>query len=127
MEAIFNSDDEAFKDACKDVIRFVMNDMLTFANHDLQIAIGNSIVLDVGYQLLIDLFSQDYNTFVFVCFPISTFPEEYRCTIKKELEKAIRFYAARMEHDEYRLTSFEQVANINRLLMENYREDYRSE
>lgn len=41
-----------------------------------------------------------------------------------ELEKAIRFYAARMNHDEYRLTSFEQVANINRLLMEEFKEVY---
>ena len=38
------------------------------------------------------------------------------------IEKAIRFYAGRMEHDEYRLSSFEQVSNINRLLMENYKE-----
>lgn len=29
-----------------------------------------------------------------------------------------------MNHDEYRLTSFEQVANINRLLMEEYKEEY---
>jgi len=29
-----------------------------------------------------------------------------------------------MNHDEYRLTSFEQVANINRLLMEEFKEVY---
>ena len=66
----------------------------------------------------------DYNTFLFVCFPISTFPPEYKEIMRLELEKAIRFYAARMNHDEYRLTSFEQVANINRLLMEEYKEEY---
>ena len=91
-------------------------------NHDLQLAIGNSIVRSEGYDLLINLFSKDYNTFVFVCFPISTFPKEYHEKIREELEKAIRFYAGRMEHDEYRLSSFEQVSNINRLLMENYKE-----
>lgn len=122
LKAIFESNHEAFKEASMDVIRFVMNDMLTFANHDLQLAIGNSIVKSEGYDLLISLFSKDYNTFVFVCFPISTFPQEYHDKIKEELEKAIRFYAGRMEHDEYRLSSFEQVSNINRLLMENYKE-----
>ena len=30
--------------------------------------------------------------------------------MRLELEKAIRFYAARMNHDEYRLTSFEPVS-----------------
>lgn len=123
MKAIFNSDPEEYKEACEDVLRFVMSDMLTFANHDLQLAIGNAIILSEGYNLLIDLFSKDYNTFVFVCFPISSFPAEYKAIIKDELEKAIRFYAARMNNDKYRLTSFEQVANINRLLMEEYKED----
>ena len=123
IKAIFMSDADAYRDACQDILRFVMSDMLTFANHDLQLAIGNSIILNEGYGLLIDLFSKDYNTFVFVCFPISTFPAEYKAIIKDELEKAIRFYAARMNNDKYRLTSFEQVANINRLLMEEYKED----
>lgn len=122
LQAIFESNKDAFREASMDVIRFVMNDMLTFANHDLQLAIGNSIVQSEGYDLLINLFSKDYNTFVFVCFPISTFPEVYHEKIREELEKAIRFYAGRMEHDEYRLSSFEQVSNINRLLMENYKE-----
>lgn len=124
LKAIFENDVEGYENASMDVIRFVMNDMLTFANHDLQLAIGNSIVQNEGYDLLINLFSKDYNTFVFVCFPISTFPPEYKEIIRENLETAIRFYAGRMEHDEYRLTSFEQVCNINRLLMENY-EEYR--
>ena len=122
LKAIFESNHEAYREAAMDVIRFVMRDMLTFANHDLQLAIGNSMVQNEGYDLLINLFSKDYNTFVFVCFPISTFQEEYHEKIREELEKAIRFYAGRMEHDEYRLSSFEQVCNINRLLMENYKE-----
>ena len=33
-----------------------MNDVLTFANHDLQKEIGNKIVTKEGYDLLIDLF-----------------------------------------------------------------------
>lgn len=122
LKAIFESNQDEYNEASMNVIRFVMNDMLTFANHDLQLAIGNSIVASEGYDLLINVFAKDYNTFVFVCFPISTFPTEYRPIIREELEKAISFYAARMEHDEYRLSSFEQVFNINRLLMENYKE-----
>lgn len=123
IEALYDSDPDEYKEACEDVLRFVINDMLTFANHDLQLAIGNTIIMNEGYELLIDLFSKDYNTFVFVCFPISSFPAKYKSIIKDELEKAIRFYAARMNNDKYRLTSFEQVANINRLLMEEYKEE----
>lgn len=122
FESIYQSNKQAYMEANMGIIRFVMQDMLTFANHDLQLAIGNAIVANEGYDLLIQLFARDYNTFVFVCFPIDSFPKKYRKTIREELEKAIMFYAARMEHDEYRLSSFEQVFNINRLLMQNYKE-----
>ena len=124
LKSLYQNNHEQYIDACEDILRFVMNDVLTFANHDLQKEIGNRILEIEGYDLLIDLFSKDYNTFLFVCFPISTFPPEYKEIMRLELEKAIRFYAARMNHDEYRLTSFEQVANINRLLMEEYKEEY---
>ena len=124
LKSLYKNNHEQYIDACEDILRFVMNDVLTFANHDLQKEIGNRILEIEGYDLLIDLFSKDYNTFLFVCFPISTFPPEYKEIMRLELEKAIRFYAARMSHDEYRLTSFEQVANINRLLMEEYKEEY---
>ena len=122
LESIYASNTVAYRNANLNIIRFVMQDMLTFVNHDLQIALGNAIVAKEGYDLLIQLFSRDYNTFVFACFPIDSFPQKYRKTIRDELEKAIMFYAGRMEHDEYRLSSFEQIFNINRLLMENYKE-----
>lgn len=124
LKSLYLNNHDLYIEACENILRFVMNDVLTFANHDLQKEIGNKIVTKEGYDLLIDLFSKDYNTFLFVCFPISTFPPEYKEIMRLELEKAIRFYAARMNHDEYRLTSFEQVANINRLLMEEFKEVY---
>lgn len=122
LESIYTLNTIAYRNANLNIIRFVMQDMLTFVNHDLQVALGNAIVAKEGYDILIQLFARDYNTFVFACFPIDSFPQKYRKTIRDELEKAIMFYAGRMEHDEYRLSSFEQVFNINRLLMENYKE-----
>lgn len=122
LEAIYISNAIAYRNANLNIIRYVMQDMLIFVNYDLQVAIGNAVVAKEGYDLLIQLFARDYDTFVFACFPIESFPQKYRNTIRDELEKAIMFYAGRMEHDEYRLSSFEQVFNINRLLMENYKE-----
>ena len=94
LKSLYQNNHEQYIDACEDILRFVMNDVLTFANHDLQKEIGNRILEIEGYDLLIDLFSKDYNTFLFVCFPISTFPPEYKEIMRLELEKAIRFYAA---------------------------------
>ena len=47
---------------------------------------------------------------------------EMRPKVRDELITAIQFFAARMENDNYRLSSFEQVKNINRLLMDNFKE-----
>ena len=47
--------------------RNIIHYMLTFANHDLDLALGNSIIQAEGYQILLDLFHRDYNTFVFTC------------------------------------------------------------
>ena len=114
--------EEEYQNASINIIRLIMNHMLTIANYGLQKQIGDAIIAAQGYDLLIQLFSQDFNTFLFVCFPISSFPEKYREIVKEELQKAVFFYVGRMEDDRYRLPSFEQVSNINRLLMENYKE-----
>lgn len=122
LQSIFENDTKKYREVSMNVIRSVIKDILTFANHDFPLAIGHSIVAREGYEILIELFEQDYNTFVFRGFPIDTFPDQYKNLIREKLETAIRYYAKKMEREEYRISSFEQIVNINRLLMENYKE-----
>ena len=122
---IFHNDFEQYYAVVLKVLRDVINNMLTFANHDLDLALGNSLVQSEGYQVLLDLFHEDYNTFIFTCFPIESFPLEIRPKVREELVTAIQYFAARMGSDNYRLSSFEQVMNINRILMDNFKEWYK--
>ncbi|WP_028044727.1 hypothetical protein [Candidatus Stoquefichus massiliensis] len=122
---IFHNNFDQYYAVILKVLRGVINNMLTFANHDLDLALGNSLVKSEGYQVLLDLFHEDYNTFIFTCFPINSFPIEMRPKVREELVTAIQFFAARMENDNYRLSSFEQVMNINRILMDNFKEWYK--
>lgn len=117
---IFINDYEQYRAVVIKIMRMIISNILTFANSDLDLALGNAIIRDEGYEILLDLFHSDYNTFIFTCFPISSFPKSLIPTVKKELERAVQFFAARMENDKYRLSSFEQVSNINRLLMDNF-------
>ena len=117
---IFINDFEQYKAVLLKVLRLIIGNRLTFANSDLDLALGNSIIRTEGYEILLDLFHEDYNTFIFTCFPISSFPKKMISQIREELEGAIQFFAARMDNDRYRLSSFEQVSNINRLLMDNF-------
>ena len=122
---IFYSDYEHYYEVLINVLRNIIHYMLTFANHDLDLALGNSIIQTEGYQILLDLFHRDYNTFVFTCFPIESFPDNMKPKVRDELVTAIQYFAARMENENYRLSSFEQVTNINRLLMDNFKEWYK--
>lgn len=119
---IFENDYEQYYAVVLKVLRNVVKNMLTFANHDLDLALGNSLIKTEGYEIILDLFHEDYNTFIFSCFPIDSFPKELRTRIRDELITAVQFFAARMENDKYRHSSFEQVTNINRLLMYNFKE-----
>lgn len=122
---IFHNDVEQYNAVIIEVLRVIINNMLTFANHDLDLALGNSIVKTEGYEILLELFHKDYNTFIFTCFPIETFPVQLRPKVRDKLVTAIQYFAARMESENYRLSSFEQVMNINRLLMDNFKEWYK--
>lgn len=118
---LYMNDYEQYHEVILKVFRNIINYMLTFANHDLDLALGNALIQSEGYQIILDLFHEDYNTFIFTCFPIDSFPLELRPKVREELTTAIQFFAARMDNDNYRLSSFEQVMNINRLLMDNFK------
>lgn len=122
---IFYSDYEQYYAVVLQVFRNVNKYILTFANHDLDLALGHAFIKSEGYQIILDLFREDYNTFVFSCFPIETYPEKFKIQVQEELIQAIQYFSARMENENYRLSSFEQVANINRLLMDNFKGCYK--
>ncbi len=97
---------------------------MTYVNHDLDLALGNAFIKSEGYETIVEIFHTDYNTMIFTVFPIESFPDELKNTIRDELARAIRFFAGRMDNDQYRMSSLEQVLNINRLLLDNFREWY---
>ena len=121
---IYNSDYDHYYETVLKILRMVISNMLTYANSDLDLALGNSFVRSDGYEILLELFHQDYNTYIFNCYSIDLFPEELQIKIRDELVGAVQFFAARMENDKYRQSSFDQVMNINRLLMNNFKEWY---
>lgn len=122
---IYINDYDSYYGVVKCIFRRIMNNMLSLADSDLDLALGNSLLRSDGYDILIDLFNTDYNTFIFTCFPIKSFPSELRPKIRKDLVAAIRFFAGRMENEKYRQSSFEQIVNINRLLLDNFGDWYK--
>ncbi len=121
----YKKDEKQVEYVVMNILRKVMNNVITYVNHELDLTIGNNFVSRCGYDIILELFKFDYNTFIFTCFPISSFPTYMKPQVKERLVQAIQFYCARMENEKYKLSSFEQVMNINRLLMDNFKEWYK--
>ena len=117
------NDYERYYETMIEVLRKVVVNCLSYANANLDYAIAEYILNREGYEIIFDLFSRDYNTFIFDVFPLESFSEEYQERIVEEMFKAIQFFSARMEDERFRLSSFEQCKNINRILLEYYKED----
>ena len=56
---IFINDYEQYKAVTLKIMRMIISNMLTFANHDLDLALGNSIIQSDGYEVLLELFHAD--------------------------------------------------------------------
>lgn len=120
----FYKEDKKLQEETREIIfEHIVNDILTIDNHDMQIALGNYMLKTGGYEILIRLFKKDHNSFIFRCFPLEEVPECLYADVREELISALKYYADLMNKPEYRLGSLEQIMNINRLLMENFKED----
>lgn len=120
----FYKRDEQMQKQMRDIIfEHIVKDILTIDNHDMQIALGNYMLKTGGYDILIRLFKKDYNTYVFRCFPLDEIPKCLHTVVKNELICALKYYDKLMEKPEFRLGSLEQIMNINRLILEYFKEE----
>ncbi len=101
----------------------VVDDILTIMNHDMQIALGNYLLKTGGYEILLNLFKKDHNSYIFKCFPIEDIPTKLHGQVKRELVNTLKYYSKLMDEPQYRLGSLEQIMNINRLILEYFKED----
>ncbi len=122
---IYTNNEEGYTGVVKEILRQIIQLSLTYVNHDIDLGLGEAFLKKEGYNLLIEIFNEDYNTFLFTVFPIDSFPEEFKITVRDELCDAVVFFSGLMENEKYRNSALEQVININRLLLDNYREWYR--
>ena len=121
FSAIYRQNHEKYRITVKEILREVIKVGITYVNYDLDLALGNAFLKSEGHELLIDIFEEDYNTFLFNVFTIESLPEELKNEVREKLCQAVVFFAGRMDNEKFRMSSLEQITNINRLLLDNYR------
>lgn len=123
LYSFYINDKKMQKQVCEIIFENTVNDILTITNHDMQIALGNYLLKTGGYDILLDLLKKDHNSYIFSSFHIEDIPTCLHGQVKEELINALKYYAKLMDKPEYRLGSLEQIMNINRLLMEYFKEE----
>lgn len=123
LYALYTRNEKMFKHMVELVFETIIQDVLSIDNHDMQLALGTYILKTFGYEILIELFKRDHNSFVFSRFEIKDIPYRYYEEIRLELIDALKYYSVLMDNSVYRLGSLEQIININLLLMEYFKEE----
>ncbi len=110
--------DGAYKKAMKEIIKLLMNDIITLANPEEQRETGMVFLSEVGYDILLDIFEETKNSYIYQCFDIDKFPPDLKKRIRAQLEDAVKYYADMMSNENLRIAALDQISNINTLLME---------
>lgn len=118
--AVLNNDANGYRQSIKEVLKLLMGDIIAFANPEEQKQTGIIFLKIVGFDILLEIFDEILDSYVYNCFPMDEIPQDLHPFIKKQLEDALQYYANMMSDDKHRMEALSQITNINTLLIENF-------
>lgn len=120
MLALATMDDKAHRQSIIDVLELLMTDILSLANPEDQKQTGLIFLQMVGFDILMEIFDQTKDSYVYSCFDIADIPVDFHPYIQKQLQDALQYYAIMMKDSKKRMESIDQISNINTLLIEHF-------
>lgn len=119
--AVLRNDGIGYRQSVKEVLKLLMGDIISLANPEEQEQTGIVFLKIVGFDILLEIFDETHDSYVYNCFAISDIPEDLHPYIQKQLEDALKYYASLMDDDKHRMIALSQITNISTLLMENFK------
>jgi len=105
-----------------EILKLLMTDILSLANPEDQKDTGLIFLKMTGFDLLLEIFEQTKDSYVYSCFSIEEIPEDFHPYIKRQLEEALKSYAPMIKNPKKRMEALDQIATINTLLIEHFSE-----
>lgn len=118
--SVIDGDETLHRKSIKEVLKLLMGDIISLANPEEQEQTGIFFLKTEGFDLLLEIFDEIQDSYIYNCFPIKDIPEDLHPFIKKQLEEALKNNAEKMKSDALRMEALDQIANINTLLIENF-------
>lgn len=119
--AELNDDPMQYRRSVKTVLKYLMGDILSYTNPEEQWEIGMMFLKREGFDILLEIFDETKDPYIYSCFKISDIPEELHTHIKRQLVEAATYYSKLTTDDRFRLEAIAQLAEINTLMIENYK------
>ena len=121
MLAVLRNDGIGYRQSVKEVLKLLMGDIISLANPEEQEQTGIVFLKIVGFDILLEIFDEAHDSYVYNWFAISDIPEDLQPYMQKQLEDALKYYASLMDDDKHRMIALSQITNISTLLMENFK------
>ena len=120
IDALSKNDEIKHRQSIIGILKLLMNDILGFSNPEEQKETGLHFLMMVGFDLLLEIFDQTKDAYIYVCFKINEIPEDFHSYIKKQLIDALFEYAKDMKDPTKRMHAYDQIASINRILIQYF-------
>lgn len=114
------NDEKGHRQSVIEVLKLILTDILSLANPEDQKETGLIFLKMMGFDLLMEIFEETKDSYVYKCFPIEEIPEDFHPYIKNQLENALKYYAPMMKESKTRMEAIDQIATINTLLIEYF-------
>ena len=122
IKGLYYYDLNRIKDIVQELFKSITEDIIRLLNHDMQVTLGKYFLDKYGYDILINAFALDYDSYLFSAFKIKDIPVEYHPILKEQLKKAIYYYKELLDYPDTKLKALEQIMFINRLILENFKD-----
>ena len=120
IEALVLNDEKKHRQSMIEIVKLLMDDILTFSNPEEQKETGLHFLMMVGFDLLLEIFDQTKDAYVYVCFKVDEIPVDFHPYIKKQLIATLYDYAKDMKNPSKRMHAYDQIASINRILIQYF-------
>ena len=117
--ALATNDEVSHRHSIIELLKLLLTDILSFANPEDQKDTGLHFLMMAGFDLLLEIFDQTKDAYVYQCFSISEIPIDFHPFIRKQLETALQYWANEMRLKGKQVEIIDQIMTINTLLIEN--------
>ena len=120
LYSLATNDEIIHRQNLRDLMKLLFSDISGLANPEEQKEIGLHFLMMTGFDLLLEIFEETKDCYVYLCYPPSLIPVDFHPYIEKQLKEALRYYIGFVKDDKRRIEAVDQIARINALLIEYF-------